>query len=162
MSAECFKLDYLEKILLEPRDLLEFISTFTSFEDNTITVSPTHKFIKHASNYFDMPLTDVKKLLVFDDNNKSICPLFVRFRDRTLGDIVCITKDFSRFIYTILHSILAKDLFEIETVRLSKDFESVKVKTEFERNGYVYRTNITNKKKATLQIDGLAIKKSVT
>ncbi len=75
-----------------------------------------------------------------------------------MGDYVCITKDFSRFIYTILHSIITKDLFDIETVRLSKEFEDEKVKAEFERNGYIYVSNITDKRKATLQIGGLAIK----
>jgi hypothetical protein len=77
---------------------------------------------------------------------------------RIWGDNVCISKDFSRFIYTILHSIITKDLFDIETVRLSKEFENEKVKAEFERNGYIYVSNITDKRKATLHIDGLAIK----
>jgi hypothetical protein len=36
--------------------------------------------------------------------------------------------------------------------------ENEKVKTEFERNEYVYRTNIMDKRKPSLQIDGLAIK----
>ena len=46
----------------------------------------------------------------------------------------------------------------METVRLSKEFETKKVKTEFERNGYIYKPNVTDKRKSTLGIDGLAIK----
>lgn len=46
----------------------------------------------------------------------------------------------------------------METVRLSKECETKKVKTEFERNGYIYKPNVTDKRKSTLEIDGLAIK----
>ena len=67
-------------------------------------------------------------MLVYDVNNKSIFPLFVRFRNEKLHDVICITKDFSRFIYTILHVILTKDFFDDETVQISKDFEAQKVK----------------------------------
>jgi hypothetical protein len=155
--AECFKLDYVEEILHEPRDLIEFVSTFQLFENDIITLSPTHIFIKRASHFFDISAAAVKKLLVFDVNNKSICPIFVRFRSKGIGDVVCVTRDFSRFIYTILHPILTRELFDNETSRLSKEFEK-QVQTEFERNEYIYRPNIIDKKSSTLEIDGLAIK----
>lgn len=157
LFAKCFELGYLGKILLEPRNLLEFISTFALFEDNTQTVCPTTVFIKRASNYFGIPEAKVKNLLVFDVNNKSIFPLFVRFRGERLGDVVHISKDFSKFIYTILHATMTKDLFDEETVRLSKEFENEGVKMKFKENGYLYIPNITDKKNATLQIDGLAV-----
>jgi hypothetical protein len=156
-SAECFKLNYLEQILIEPRNLIEFVSTFKHFEDDTLTFSPTHVFVKRASTYFGVSKHEAKKLLVFEVNNKSICPIFVRFRNKTAGDVVCITKDFSRFIYTILHPILTRELFDNETNRLSKEFEK-QVQAEFERNEHIYRPNITDKRSSTLEIDGLAIK----
>ncbi len=156
---QCFQLDYLEEILDEPRDLIEFIdSNFKLFENDTLTISPTHLFVEKASKYFGVTKSEAKRLLVFDVNNRSICPIFVRFRNEKLRDCVGISKDFCRFIYTILHSIITKDLFDNETVRLSKEFENEKVKAEFERNGYIYVSNITDKRKATLQIDGLAVK----
>lgn len=161
LSAECFDLEYLEEILSEPRDLLEFVSsTFQLYEDDTLTFCPTRKFIKQASDFFKISEDKVKKILVFDVNNKSIFPLFVRFRNQKLGDTVCITKDFSRFIYTILHAIITKDLFDEETVELSKDFENEKVKTKFEDSGYCYIKDVKDKKKASLQIDGLALGKN--
>jgi hypothetical protein len=159
LSAECFQLDYLKGILDEPRDLLEFIgSNFQLFENDTLTVFPTDLFVEKVSKYFAVTKSEAKRLLVFDVNNRSICPIFVRFRNEKLRDCVHISNDFYRFIYTILHSIITKDLFDNETVRLSKGFENEKVKAEFERNGYIYVSNITDKRKATLQIDGLAIK----
>lgn len=144
------------------RDLIEFIgSTFKLYVDDTLTACPTKEFIRRASIYFEKSENDVKKILVFDVNNSSIFPLFVRIRNKTLGgDVVCITQDFSRFIYTILHAIMNKDLFDQETVRLSKDFENKKVKSKFEECGYIYKQNISDKKNATLQIDGFAIKRN--
>lgn len=158
-SAECFNLEYLDDILNEPRDLINFISgTFKLFENKIITVCPTHEFIRRASKFFGLTKSEAKKKLVFDVNNKSIFPLFVRFRNEELGDVVCISKDFSSFIYTILHAIILKELFDNETIRLSKEFENEKVKGKFEEIGYHYIKNVTDKKNATLEIDGLAIK----
>jgi hypothetical protein len=156
--AECFNLDYLQEVFSEPRDLLEFIARFREFEDDTITICRTRDFIFRASKYFDMPANKIKKLLIFDVNNKSVFPLFVRFRNPTLTDVVCITKDFSRFIYTILHAIITREFFDEETVQLSKEFENYSVARKFSEIGYTYVTNIIDKKKATLQIDGLAMK----
>ena len=54
LSAELFQLDYLEKIL-EPNDLIEFLATnFNTFEDDTVTISPTYDFVRRASKYFDI------------------------------------------------------------------------------------------------------------
>ncbi len=159
-SKECFNLEYLNDLLNEPRDLVDFIcGTFKLFESDIITVCPTHEFISRASKFFNLPKSNVKNKLVFDVNNKSIFPLFVRFRNEDLGDVICISKDFSSFIYTILHAIILKDMFDKETERLSKEFENEKVKVKFEEKGYHYIKNIMDKKKATIEIDGLAIRK---
>lgn len=158
--AQCFDLEYFEKILNEPRELIKFISTFQLSRDDTLTACPTHKFIRHASNYFEMSKTEIKRLLVFDVNNRFIFPLFIRFRNKDLGDVVCISQGFSRFIYTILHAIMNKEFFDRETVQLSKDFEKQKVKSKFEECGYKYISNVVDKKNATLEIDGLAVKKN--
>jgi hypothetical protein len=45
-------------------------------------------------------------------------------------------------------------------VRLSKEFENERVKTKFQESGYFYISNVTDKKNATLQIDGLALRKN--
>ena len=151
ISAECFNLEYLKQILNEPRDLLEFIAkTFTHWENDIITAVPTHDFIKRASKYFGITEREAKQLLVYDVNNKTIFPLFVRFRNDHLRmrDVVCISKDFSRFIYTILHVVMTKNFFDDETVERSKDFESQKVKIKFEEIGFTYVLDVTDKKKA--------------
>lgn len=158
---ECFNIDGYEEILNEPRDLLEFLSTFELFNDDTITISPTTDFINKALIYFKVPKDKIKGFFVFDVNNKLIFPLFIRFRNKELGDIIIISKDFSRFVYTVLHVILTKDLFDKKTVKVSKKFENAKVKSEFQENGYFYINDITDRKKATLQIDGLAIKDEI-
>jgi hypothetical protein len=158
-SAECFNLEYLDDILNEPRDLVEFISSnFQLHEGKIITVCPTQDFIRRASEFFKVTKSEAKKKFVFDVNNKSIFPLFVRYRVEGLGDVICISKDFSSFIYTILHAIILKEMFDNETIRKSKEFENEKVKIKFEQIGYMYIKTITDKKKATIEIDGLAIK----
>jgi hypothetical protein len=157
--SECFDLEYFQEILGEPRELIEFVATcFQDFGGDVIMVCPTKEFMTRASKYFDLPENQIKKTMLFDVNNKFIFPLFVRFRIEGLGDNVCITKDFSRFIYTILHAIITKQFFDDETVRVSKDFENNKVQAKFQEYGYLYLPNILDKKKASLQIDGIAIK----
>ena len=155
-------MEYLQEILGEPRDLIEFVATrFQDLGGEIVIVCPTKEFISRASRFFALPENQIKKALVFDVNNKFIFPLFVRLRVEGLEDSICITKDFSRFIYTILHAILTNESFNNETVRISKDFENDNVKTKFQEHGYIYVNDITDKKKSTLQIDGIAIKKNV-
>ena len=55
-----------------------------------------------------------------------------------------------------MHGIIYKDLFDRETERRSKEFEKAEVKKNFERIGWLYYTNKTDKKNPSLEIDGLA------
>lgn len=99
------------------------------------------------------------KKLVFDADNPSIFPLFIRFKNDTLGDVVVISHRFTYFVYTVLHAIITKDLLDLETERKSKEFETVKVKSEFEKKGYKY---VPPKKynNPELEIDGVAFNDS--
>ena len=114
-----------------------FINTFRFVGDNTQTISPTEEFILRAQTFFGISHEEVKKILLFDEVNSSIFPLFVRLKNPTLGDVVIISHRFSYFIYTILHAILKRDLFDEETEKRSKVFEKDRVKNEFERLGHI-------------------------
>lgn len=57
-------------------------------------------------------------------------------------------------MFLLLHSLLHKDIFNQEIERRSKELESVKAKLAFESANF---SNLTDKKNATLEIDGIAM-----
>jgi hypothetical protein len=59
-------------------------------------------------------------------------------------------------VFLLLHPILMKDYFHNEAVRRSKELETARTKDAFEATGFKWVPNVTDKKKATLEIDGLA------
>lgn len=84
----------------------------------------------------------------------NIFPLFIEIKAGSHNQII-ISHRFAYVVYTILHAIITKDLFDRETERLSLKFETQDVKDEFEKQGFSYTPNIQDKK---LQIDGIAKK----
>jgi hypothetical protein len=158
VHSETFDLRSYAEIFDDPGRLMEFVNTFRFEGGNTHTTSPTEVFILRAQTFFKISREKVNKILLFDEDNSSIFPLFVRFKSQTLGDVVIISHRFSYFIYTILHAILRRDLFGAETEKRSKTFEKERVKNEFERLDYTYLTNVVDKRKSTLEIDGIALK----
>ena len=60
-----------------------------------------------------------------------------------------------------LHAFTHKKIFDGITETKSKEFEKETVKNNFEKIGYQYIPNITDKRKSTLEIDGLAIKDNI-
>lgn len=158
VHSETFDLRSYAEIFDDPGRLMEFVNTFAFQGGDTQTISPTEVFILRAQTFFKISREKVKKILLFDEDNSSIFPLFVRLKNQTLGDVVIISHRFSYFVYTILHAILRRDLFDVETEKRSEIFEKERVKNEFERLGYIYLTNVVDKRKSTLEIDGIALK----
>jgi hypothetical protein len=98
------------------------------------------------------------QVLLFDENNHSIFPIFIRFKSEALGVVVFISHRFSYFIFTLLHIMVKKQLFDAETEKRSIEFEKKIARDEFEKLGYNYIASVADKRKVSLEIDGLAIK----
>jgi Nuclease-related domain len=157
--AEVFgRLRDYKRLMKSPNTLMEFVWRFRFVNDSVQAICPTNEFIRRAAQYFKESKDKVKDVLVYDRYNKSIFPLFVKFQTKELGNMVFISHRFSFLIHTFLHSILTEDLFNAETEKRSLQFEKQEVKTEFEKNKFLYFPDIVDRKDATFQIDGLAIK----
>lgn len=158
LYAENFDLRSFNKLMNDPADLMRFVNTFRyrgqDSEGKEIqTICGTAEFLNRASKFFNVKKKIIMKMLVFDDDNPLIFPLFIRFKNDTLGDVVIISHRFTYFVYTLLHAIITKELLDLETEKRSKEFETVRVKAEFEKIGYT-PTKISGQ--SSLEIDGIA------
>lgn len=157
LYAETFDLTVYGKLFINPVRLMEFVNSFAIME-GCATVCNTKEFMASAEQFFRQRSGILAKILLFDETNPSIFPLFVRVRKDSL-DYVFISHAFSHFIYIMLHAVLRKDLFNAETEQRSKEFEKNVVKKEFEKNSFAYRANLVdNISKPSLEIDGIATK----
>jgi hypothetical protein len=158
LHAQMFDVGIYIELFNEPSKLIEFVNTFKFCGDNIQTLCPINEFKIRAQQFFGADNNKIMKLLLFDENNYSTFPLFITFKNDTLGDCVFISHRFSYFIFTLLHVLMKKQLFDAETERRSIEFEKKIARQEFEKLGYTYITNVTDKRKVGLEIDGLAIK----
>ncbi len=159
LYAKTFDLTSYGKLFISPARLMEFVNAFGIMEGRA-TVCNTKEFLSSAEHFFRKRSAILAKILLFDETNPTIFPLFVRVRKDSL-DYVFISHAFSHFIYIMLHAVLRKDLLNTETEQRSKEFEKNIVKKGFEKNGFVYRTNlVANIGKPSLEIDGIATKEA--
>ncbi len=159
LFAAAFDLREYSKILSEPHQLSEFVNTFT-YGESGISACPTNEFLIKAKNHFKKKILLLKKILLFEEENPDAFPLFIRVKNDVF-DSVLISHGFTAFMYILLHAIITKDLFDAETQRRAYIFEKL-VKDEFKKLGFNYLPNQTdNKKKSTLEIDGIALKNKV-
>ena len=61
-------------------------------------------------------------------------------------DCVLIPHEFAKLVYTQLHAVLAKKLFDKETAKLGKRLEK-KIQKRFEEAGFRYFPNVKDKQK---------------
>jgi hypothetical protein len=158
LHAKTFDVRNYIELFGEPSKLMEFVSSFCFRGENIQTVCPIRKFIVRAQQFFKVSREKIMQVLLFDENNHSIFPLFIRFKSEALGDVVFISHRFSYFIFTLLHVVMKKQLFDAETEKRSIEFERKIAREEFEKLGYNYIASVTDKRKVSLEIDGLAIK----
>jgi hypothetical protein len=98
----------------------------------------------------------IYKNLVFSQENQEIFPLFVKIE----GDIITsvwFTNLLSLYYYPIYH----KNIFDDEIRKRGEDFEKREVPNKFKSLGFNVCPPIKDKKKATLEIDGLVWKKDI-
>jgi hypothetical protein len=135
---------------LTPGKLMDFVNSFQPNTDKLTHVS-VHDFIIKASKHLSITERQAKEYLMFYDFNSGIFPLFVMVNGR-----VYISHRTSFLLYVLLNAILYKNLFDKETEKRSRDFEKDQVRAEFEQIGWKYFPDITDKKQASIQIDGVA------
>lgn len=158
--SEVFDLRKLGEIITEPSQLMELMKTFR-FHPNAMTRSNnTAEFLLDCRNFFKTEqIIKLKKILLFDDENPNVFPLFVRIKNKD-HDFVIISHTFTAFMYILLHAIITKKYFDAEADRRGYEFEK-QVRKKFEDLGFECKSNIIykpSKKKQNLEMDVVAVK----
>ncbi len=139
---------------LNPRALLIFINSYPLIE-GALFHTPLSEFIKRAKKYFGFTQKRIKDVLLFNRENTKPLPIFLEINGQ-----VYISHKMSLFFYILLHVVIYKDLFDQETVKRSKEFEKLEVRDAFQKIGWNYVANVKDKKKRTIEIDGIAFSKN--
>ncbi|MCW4009147.1 MAG: NERD domain-containing protein [Candidatus Bathyarchaeota archaeon] len=144
-------LKHFAKEKLTPYNLMALVNSYL-MNHNSLYHTSSSEFIKRAKKYFRMDAKKIRNSLIFSERNTKIFPFFVEINGR-----VYISHRATFLVFILLHAIVYKKIFDKETETKSRDFEKEEVKKIFQNMGWQYLTNITDKKKATLEIDGIAI-----
>ena len=151
---EAFDLRPYMELLNTPRDLMSLVNQYGA-DERGISGVPTNEFLIKAKKIFSPAIGKIKKMLIFEEGNSDIFPLFIRTMKSDV-DYVLISHRFSFLIHVLLHAIISKELFEKEQSKRGSEFEK-QVQRIFEDNEFTY---IPNTKTKNLEIDGIVIKNS--
>ena len=132
---------------------MDLVNAFPIYGDRPTVIDGAILLVQ-LDKVFDGNLLEIERLFVFNDRNQNTFPLFVELSDRIL-----VPHRTVYLIFALLHPILHKDLFDSETRRRSKELEAVRAKQAFEGAHFEYSPNLTDKIRASLEIDGLATAK---
>ena len=156
LFLEAFDLRPYNEIIKDPLDLFKFTNTF-SMEKDRISICDTDKFLGQAKKFFRGTSTaKLRKILLFEEGNTGIFPFFVRIQEEG-KDYVLTSHGLANIIHIFLYPVITKKLFDCETAKRGKEYEQT-LKKEFEKAGFWFCLNFKDKKKPTLEIDGIAIK----
>jgi hypothetical protein len=148
--ATTFDFSNYAGVVTDPAQIMELANGFLLVRD-VITVAPLLEFRSALRRIFKGKIHEAERVLLFSETNAKTFPLFV-----LLDDHVFISHRTAFLIYLLLHPILLKQCFDEETVRRSKELETTRAKDAFQKAGYKWAPSVTDKKKATLEIDALA------
>lgn len=149
--TEAFGLPSDYKISIDPIELQRFVGCYPMTESG-LSYREFVDFRAELISKFGGRYKQFLKYFVISEENPAT-PLFLR-----LDDNVLISQAFTELFSYVLHAIINRDLFDAETEKLSKKFESQIVKNHFEKIGYKYIPNYVVKNK--MEIDGIAISKA--
>lgn len=152
-AQQTFDFANYEKAHIVPSQVMDIVKDFPVNEDRPTVVDGALLRVQ-LDKVFDGNLIEIERIFVFTEENQGTFPLFVELDDRVL-----IPQVTTYLIFLLLHPILHRELFRAETERRSKELESVKVKEAFEKAGFRYYPNLTDKVHASLEIDGIATRK---
>ena len=150
LYAKTFDFENYKGILVQPAQVMEVANAF-SLVRNIITVTALAEFQGRLAQVFKDKADQARSVLLFSEDNAQAFPLFVLLEGR-----VFISHRTAYLIYLLLHPIILNDDYYEETVIRSKELETTRTKDAFENAGYKWIPSVTDKKKAALQIDGLA------
>ena len=154
--AEVFDLRSYKELINDPSRLIKFVNQY-DYVPTAFTQMNVDEFIRDARKWFKKSPPVIKRLLLCDESNPDIFPLFVHVNVEK-KDFILLSQAFTAILYILLHAIITKDLFDVETNKFGILFED-SVKKKFEELGYTYYSNVTDHPtKKTLEIDGIAIK----
>ncbi|OGH05746.1 MAG: hypothetical protein A2W22_02350 [Candidatus Levybacteria bacterium RBG_16_35_11] len=139
-----------KELSITPGKLMDFVNSYQLYPE-VETVTSLEEFVCNAEKHFNMKKEDVEQILVFNEKNTCIFPIFI-----SINDTVHISHRTSFLIYIFLHSIVYKDMFDAETEKRSKAFENEEVKKKFETINWTYFPNLKDKKQPSIEIDGIA------
>jgi hypothetical protein len=143
-------LSKFKEIKVSPSQIMDFVNFFPMVQDSLYHVSVS-SFLSKATAHFKITDKQARQYLLFYDMDCEKFPLFVMVNGR-----VYVSHRTAFLLYVLMHALFYKDAFNRETEKRSKAFEQQEVKTAFESIGWKYFPNITDKRKATLEIDGIA------
>ena len=149
--SEAFGLSQIDKIKIDPYDLKVFVTSFLT--QNGVSRLGFSDFQALLISKFGGKFKQFLENFVISGTNTNANPLFLR-----LNSVVYISQAFAELFSYALHAVLNRDIFDSETIRRSKKFESEVVKKEFESKGFRYIANYSLKGK--MEIDGIAISDS--
>lgn len=153
--AEAFDMRIFSELTNDPSNVMRFLAEFPRV-DSALTEDDTDPFLNRCRKFFKKSLPTVRKIMLFEQENPSVFPLFLRIVWKR--DSVFLSQAFTAIMYILLHAVITKDLFDEETSRRGKIFEE-KVKAKFEGLEFNYLPNVKdNPSNPTLEIDGIAIK----
>jgi len=148
--ANTFDFSNYEGIVREPIQITELAKGYRAVRDR-ITITPVASFKDAIRQVFKSKKVEAESILLFAANNTGTFPLFP-----LLEGNVFISHTTTFIIFLLLHPILLKNVYDDETKRRSKQLEIKKTKEAFERAGFRYLSNVTDRKNSRLEIDGLA------
>lgn len=139
-----------KEININPQKLMTLVNSYPMNEGSLYHTSLS-EFIARAKKFLEIDVRKIRELLIFSESNTQTFPIFLAVNGR-----VYISHRTTFLIFILLHAIIYKDLFDEETEKRSKEFEKEEVKNTFEGIGWAYYPNKTDKKNASLEIDGIA------
>lgn len=153
--SEVFDVRDLQNLSSDPSTIIGFFNEF-SYVNNVLTEDDTDSFLNRCGNHFKKSLPVVRKNILFEQGNSKVFPLVLRIIWKR--DSVFLSQAFTAIMYILLHAVLTKDLFDIETSKRGKQFED-DVRKKFEELGFTIIPNVKDDYKTpTLEIDGIAVK----
>ena len=143
-----------ENLGIDPLQIKRFCTRHPTHPTG-ISLTKYDDFKKQVRSYFSNKSDLFEENFVLSETNLPAFPFFIKFDDNVLN-----SQAFGEFFSYTLHAILNKELFDNETEKRSKEFESKTVKEKFEELGFKYVPPYQVKGNQPMEIDGIAISNS--
>jgi len=163
LFAETFEFEYMENKEI----LIQSFSKLIEYSDiicGKLLILSIENFKRYLNDRFgELNQEKLYKNLIFKHNNQTVAPLFIELDDFYINidgysikysSCIITSLTFLDIIKLFYYPIYYKDIYKLETDRLSDYFEKNIVPEEFYKKGFNVRVDI--KKKDALQIDSIA------